>query len=69
MREIEIQTDYIKLDQFLKLSDIAQTGGHAKMLIKDGLISVNNELCFERGKKLKTGDIVKVDDKYVFIVK
>ena len=39
------------------------------MLIKDGLISVNNELCFERGKKLRTGDIVKVDDKYVFIVK
>ena len=66
MEEIKIKTDFIKLDQFLKLSEIAQTGGHAKMIIKDGLIKVNNELCLQRGKKLRVGDIVEVDAEHLF---
>ncbi len=69
MIEIEIQTDYIKLDQFLKLSELAQTGGHAKIIIKDGLVKVNGQLCLERGKKLKAGDIITVEDEYVFVIK
>lgn len=68
MKEIRIETDYIKLDQFLKLSEAVQTGGHAKIIIKDGLVKVNNEVCLERGKKLRTGDIVEVDED-VFIIK
>lgn len=69
MIEIEIQTDYIKLDQFLKLSELAQTGGHAKIIIKDGLVKVNGQICLERGKKLKAGDIITVEDEYVFVIK
>ena len=68
MKEIRIETDYIKLDQFLKLSEAVQTGGHAKIIIKDGLVKVNNEVCLERGKKLRTGDTVEVDE-HVFMIK
>ena len=49
----------IRLDQFLKLMDIAQTGGHAKLIIQNGEVQVNGETCTQRGKKLHTGDIVE----------
>lgn len=54
-----IATDFIKLDSALKLCGIAQTGGHAKILITDGEIRVNGDVCTERGKKLRQGDIFK----------
>ncbi|NLY46379.1 MAG: RNA-binding S4 domain-containing protein [Tissierella sp.] len=66
MKEIKINSDYIKLDQFLKLSEMAQTGGHAKIIIKEGLVKVNDEVCLQRGKKLRIGDIIEVDAKHLF---
>lgn len=58
--EIDISTEYIKLDQLLKLSGIAETGGMAKLIISDGIVSVNGEECLMRGKKLRPGDNVTV---------
>ncbi len=52
---------YIKLDQFLKWQGIAQTGGEAKIIIKEGNVIVNNSLETRRGRKLRTGDLVNVD--------
>ncbi|HBF6237113.1 TPA: RNA-binding S4 domain-containing protein, partial [Clostridioides difficile] len=52
---------YIKLDQFLKLAEIASTGGHAKFLIQEGLVTVNDEIELRRGKKIKSGDIVEIE--------
>ncbi|WP_425449241.1 RNA-binding S4 domain-containing protein [Dethiothermospora halolimnae] len=69
MKEINIDTEYIKLDQFIKYIGIAQTGGHSKMLIKNGQIKVNNEICFQRGKKIKKGDMIEILDDETFIVK
>lgn len=66
MKEIKIKSEYIKLDQFLKLSEMAQTGGHAKIIISDGLVKVNNEVCLQRGKKLRIGDIIEVDMEHLF---
>lgn len=66
MKEIKINSEYIKLDQFLKLSEMAQTGGHAKIIIKEGLVKVNDEVCLERGKKLRIGDIIEVDTEHLF---
>jgi ribosome-associated protein len=63
---MEINTDYIKLDQFLKWAGIADNGSFAKMMIKNGDIKVNNELALERGKKIKNGDIVEVNGAGVF---
>lgn len=51
---------YIKLDQFLKWQGIAQTGGEAKIIIKEGGVEVNGESEIRRGRKLVTGDRVTV---------
>lgn len=68
MTEVEIQGEFIKLDQLLKFIGIAQTGGHAKMIILDGFVSVNDEIVFERGRKIKKGDIVEIDGTEKFIM-
>ena len=52
----------IKLDQFLKLADIVQSGGEAKHLIRSGAVSVNDKQETRRGRKLRAGDVVLVDD-------
>lgn len=59
--KIPIQTEFIKLDQFLKFAGLAETGGHAKEIVAEGAVSVNGELCLARGKKLRPGDIVCLD--------
>ena len=68
MEEIKLETDYIKLDQFLKLCGIAQTGGQAKMMIADGLVKVNGEVSRQRGKKIRKDDKIEVDEEHLFIV-
>lgn len=59
--QIEISTEYIKLDQLLKFSGIAESGSMAKEMILDGAITVNGEICLMRGKKIRSGDAVTVD--------
>lgn len=63
-----IQTEFIRLDSFLKLCDAVQSGGHAKIVIQDGEIKVNGEVCSQRGKKLRTGDKVEFENKIYEIV-
>lgn len=64
-----IKTEYIKLDQLLKFSQIAESGSDAKDMILDGIVSVNDELCTMRGKKIRSGDKITVnfDDETVII--
>lgn len=62
MNKIKINTEIIKLDAFLKWAAIASSGSEAKLFIQDQLIKVNNEICTQRGKKLKVGDIVSFED-------
>ena len=50
---IEVIPPFIKLEQFLKFSSAAETGGMAKRIISEGLVKVNGEVCTMRGKKLK----------------
>ncbi|MNH84969.1 hypothetical protein D3C87_585700 [compost metagenome] len=61
MNEVLIHSEYIKLDQFLKLADCVPTGGMAKALLQDGAVKVNQELEERRGRKLYPGDIVEVE--------
>jgi ribosome-associated protein len=51
----------IKLDQFLKLQGLVGTGGQAKLLIQDGLVSVNGTVETRRGRKLTVGDCISVE--------
>ncbi len=68
MKEISIETEYIKLDQFLKLVGVTQTGGQGKIMISEGRIIVNNEVTLQRGKKIRKNDIVEIKDYGSFIV-
>lgn len=63
-----ISTEFIRLDSFLKLCDAVQSGGHAKIVIQDGEILVNDEVCTMRGKKLHAGDKVEFNNKIYEIV-
>ena len=56
-RILEISTPVIRLDAALKLSNAVSTGGQAKFVIQDGFVRVNGEVCTQRGKKLRAGDI------------
>jgi ribosome-associated protein len=68
MSKIKINTEIIKLDAFLKWAAIVSSGSEAKIYIQDGLVKVNNEICLQRGKKLKVGDIVSFEDSDFEIV-
>ncbi len=57
---VYINTDFIRLDGFLKFKGIAETGGQAKQFIQDGIVKVNGEVCTSRGKKIRAGDTVSV---------
>ena len=61
METVAITTEYIKLDAFLKLANLVGSGGEAKILIQEGQVTVNGEICTQRGKKLRTGDVVSLD--------
>ena len=61
MEKIAIQTEYIKLDSLLKYAALVGTGGEAKTVISEGLVTVNGEVCTMRGKKLRSGDVVRFE--------
>lgn len=58
----KIDTDFIRLDAFLKMCDAVQTGGHAKIVIQEGEVRVNGEICTQRGKKLRCGDFAEFEN-------
>ncbi len=58
--EINITTEFIKLDQLLKFSGLAEHGAMAKEMILDEIVLVNGEICTMRGKKIRKGDVVSV---------
>ena len=53
---VAISTEFIKLESAMKLANILPSGGTAKLVIQDGLVLVNDEVCTMRGKKLRPGD-------------
>ncbi len=67
--KIKINTEFIKLDQLLKFSGIAENGSDAKDMILDEIVFFNGEVCTMRGKKVRPGDKVKVEfeDETLFI--
>ena len=58
MDKIIIKTEYIKLQDLLKFANLVASGGEAKVLIQDGLVTVNDKICTQRGKKIRPGDKV-----------
>ncbi len=60
---VDITTEFIKLESFLKLANAVGSGGEAKLRIQGGEVAVNGEICTMRGKKLVPGDVVTLDEK------
>ena len=63
MTDITITTEFIKLQDLLKLANAVGTGGEAKIVIQNGDVLVNGEVCTMRGKKIRPGDTVAFDGK------
>ena len=61
MEQIAINTEYIKLDSLVKYASLVGTGGEAKLVIAEGMVTVNGEVCTMRGKKIRPGDRVRFD--------
>ena len=59
---VQIRTEFIKLQDLLKFAGAVETGGDAKLIIQEGRVSVNGEVCTMRGKKLRPGDTVELGD-------
>ena len=65
MEKIQIETEFIKLDSLLKFAALVGTGGEAKIVIQNGDVSVNGEVCTMRGKKLRPGDRFQVGSRTI----
>lgn len=64
---INIEEEFIRLDNLLKFGGLATTGGQAKVLIQSGKILVNGEVCTMRGKKMRNGDVAQYENKEVIV--
>ena len=60
-KEFILKGDYIRLDDLLKNVSVVNTGGHAKIVIQNGDVKVNGEICTMRGKKLRSGDYAEYE--------
>ena len=68
MKEIKIDTEFIKLDSFLKWCGAVSLGSEAKIYIQEGEVFVNGEVCMQRGKKLRKDDIITFNDEEYKII-
>lgn len=68
LKEIRINEDFIRLDSALKFAGFVETGGHSKIVIQNGEVKVNGEVCTMRGKKLRIGDTAEFENKALKIV-
>ena len=69
MQEIKLREEYIKLGQALKAAGLVESGVDAKTEILDGNVKVNEEIEYQRGKKLYAGDIVEFKENQIRIIK
>ena len=69
MYEIKLRDEYIKLGQALKAAGLVGSGVESKIMIQDGLVKVNGETEYQRGKKLCDGDIVFFNGEEIKITK
>ena len=56
IQEVPITTEFIKLQDAMKFANLVESGGEAKVVVQEGDVSVNGEVCTQRGRKLRPGD-------------
>lgn len=67
--DVTFKGEFIRLDDILKISGIASTGGHAKWIIQNGEVKVNGEICTMRGKKLRGDEVIEYGGKTIKVKK
>lgn len=65
MDEFHARDGMIRLGQLLKAAGLADTGGEAKLVLAEGVVTVNGEVETRRGRQLRAGDVVAVGDASV----
>ena len=68
MQDITINTEFIRLDSLLKLASLVSAGGEAKHFIQDGLVTLNGEVCNQRSKKIRSGDMVSFAGETIRVI-
>ena len=61
VQDVPITTEFIKLQDAMKLINLVESGGEAKLLIQEGQVLLNGEVCTQRGRKLRPGDSFTFD--------
>ncbi len=69
IERVAINTPFIRLDAFLKFAGLVGTGGQAKIVITEGMVKVNGEVCTARGKKLFGGERIDFEGQSVTVVR
>lgn len=67
MIEFELKEEYIELIRLLKYLRLSETGGHAKIMVDEGMVVRNGEREFRRRAKIRKGDILEVEGKKIII--
>ena len=68
MDTVQIHTEFIKLQQVLKLAGMVGQGSDVEVLLAEGIVKVNGQVATERGKKIHPGDVVEVEGMGSFTV-
>jgi ribosome-associated protein len=68
MEEFFLKDEYIKLGQLLKATGMVGSGVDAKIVIQEGMVTVNGKVCLMRGKKIVSGDVVAFEGETVKVV-
>ena len=67
MIKYKLEEEFIPLNKLLKVLRLAQTGGHAKILISEGEVRVNDEVEYRLRRKIRIGDVILIQDKTIFV--
>ena len=65
---ITITSEYIELFKLLQMADLAQSGGHAKMIVAEGEVLRNGEPETRKSAKIKAGETIRLGDVTVEVV-
>jgi len=67
MIEFELTSEYIELIKLLKLLNLVESGGQAKLVVDDGFVKLNGEVEFRKRAKIRVGDVIDFDGQQIHI--
>ncbi len=68
MIEFVLEQEYIELISLLKYLRLSETGGHAKMMVDEGMVKRNGETETRRRAKIRAGETLEVEGQIIRVV-